>query len=87
MQLVKMMSNQEIKLFIGLLDDLSHEIEEMGYKGYEVDLIEDIMFNHFGIEFECTNQLNMFAECIMKHQNKLESAVRGACLYVGKNIA
>jgi len=86
-QVMKMLNKKEVKLFVDLFDDLSFEVEECGYQGLEEDLIGEMMTNHFGITFECGNQLNMFTECIMKHQNKLQQAVRGACLYVGKDIA
>jgi hypothetical protein len=80
---MKMLSKKERILFVDLFDDLSFEIEEQGYLGLETDLIGDILSNHFGISFECPNQLDMFTECILKHQNELQRAVKGACIYGG----
>ena len=84
-QLYKLAGDKE--LFIKLFDDLSFEIDEMGYKGMEGELINDMLLNHLGLEMEDDSQLQMLTDCILRHQGKLESAVRGASLYIGKDIA
>ena len=86
-QLVKMWNKEEIELFVNLFDDLEYEIEELGYKGVEQDLIDDMMFNHFGITFEVDSQLAMFTNCILRHQGNIKGLVRGGCLYSGMNVA
>ena len=86
-QLVKMWNKKERELFIALMEDLSFEIDEMGYEGQESELINEMMFNHLGIEMECNNQLNMFTDLILRHQGNIEGIVRGACLYGGMNVA
>ena len=86
-QLVKMWNKQERELFIALMEDLSFEIDEMGYEGQEAELINEMMFNHLGFEFECNDQLNMFTDLILRHQGNIEGIVRGACLYGGMNVA
>jgi uncharacterized protein YihD (DUF1040 family) len=87
MQLVKMWNKQERELFIALMEDLSFEIDEMGYEGQESELIDEMLFNHLGIEMECNNQLNMLTDLILRHQGNIEGIVRGACLYGGMNVA
>lgn len=81
-QIIKMLNKEQRTLFIGLFDDLSFEIEEMGYEGMEGELINDMLMNHFGIEIYDMNQLDMFTACILKHQGRIENAVRGVCLMV-----
>ena len=89
LQLVKTWSKAERDLFISLFDDLSYEIEELGYAHIEdqMELINEMLYNHLNIEFECDKQLNMFTELIIRHQGNMEGIVRGACLYGGMNVA
>lgn len=71
MQILHMVD--DIDYFEGMFIDLEYEIEEMGWT-YEA-LIPDMLFNHFGIEMECENQLKMLVEC-MKQPRLIESACR-----------
>ena len=82
-QIMKILNKEQRQLFVDLFNDLSFEIEEQGYLGLETDLVSDILFNHFGLEIECNDQLNMFTDCIIKHQYKLDKAVKGACMVGG----
>ena len=82
MQIIKMLNKQQTRLFIGLLDDLSFEIEEMGYEGMEGELINEMLINHLGIEIADDSQLEMFTAYILKHQGKLEDAVIRALKYM-----
>ena len=86
-QILNMLNKKEIQLFIELFNDLSYEIEEMGYKGMEQDLISDMLRNHIGLDMECPKQLKMFTDYIMRHQGNLEQSVKGACLYAGIKFA
>lgn len=68
-QIYKLVLDKE--LFINLLDDLSYEIEELGYKGSEADLVHGILDNHFGIFLEDERQLERVTEHILKYQGKM----------------
>ncbi len=89
LQLVKTWSKKERELFVALFDDLSFEIEELGYSHIEdqMELVNEMLYNHLNIEFECDKQLKMFTELIIRKQGDLEGTVRGACLYGGMNVA
>jgi hypothetical protein len=80
-QLMRMLEKDQRQLFVALFDDLSFEINEQGYLGLETELVSDILGNHFGIEFECPNQLKMLTDCILRHHNKMADAVRRAVMY------
>lgn len=86
-QLVKMWNKKERELFVALFEDLSFEIDEMGYEGQETELVDEMLHNHLGIEFECNQQLEMITDLILRHQGNIEGIVRGACLYGGMNVA
>jgi len=64
---------QDKSLFINLFNDLSYEIEEMGYLHLEdqMELINEMLDNHFGIYLESHKQLQMVTETILKRQGKL----------------
>jgi len=82
-QILKMLNNRERKIFVKIFNDLSYEIEEMGYECFEEELVSDLLMNHLGLEIEDNSQLRMFTEYVLKHQGRLESSVRGACLLSG----
>ena len=84
-QLMKMLNTEQIELFIGLFDDLSEEIDELGYD--PIDLVDDLLKNHLGIIIEDGQQLSMLTDCIIKHHGRMRQQVNGACLYIGKEIA
>jgi hypothetical protein len=77
-----MLTNQQTKLFIGLFEDLSFEIEELGYEGNEEELINEMLDNHLGIFLEDDSQLEMFTAYILKHQGDIAGAVKRAKLYM-----
>lgn len=70
LQLYKMVDNK--KLFINLFNDLSFELDEMGYRDFPEELIQDLLFNHFGLEIEDERQLQRFTGFILKWQSKLQ---------------
>ena len=86
MQIIKMLNKEQRNLFINLLDDLSYEIEEMGYTHLEdqMELINEMMDNHFSIFMESDSQLKMFTTYILKNQGKLEGAVKRTMLYMDR---
>ncbi len=75
-QLLKMIKKNEGKdraiEFVALFEDLSFELEEMGYKDCPEDLIGTMLFNHFGLSLDCPEQLTSLTEYILKHQNDLQ---------------
>lgn len=85
MQILKMLDKKNRQLFIDLMDDLSFEIEELGYKGSECDLIDEMLLNHLDLEVQCPKQLKMLTEYILENQGRIESVAKGALLYM--NIA
>lgn len=72
LQLYKMITDK--KLFISLFNDLSYEIEEMGYLHLEdqMELINEMLDNHFGIYLEDYGQLQRLTTAIISKQGKLD---------------
>jgi hypothetical protein len=64
---------QDKKLFISLFNDLSYEIEEMGYiyLDDQMELINEMLDDHFGIYLEDCKQLKKLTETIISKQGKL----------------
>ena len=86
-QLLKRLDAKYRQLFIDIFNDLSFEIEEMGYKGMETELIADILLDHFWISIDSPMQLQMLTDYILKHQKDLDRSVKGICLMIGTNVA
>jgi len=86
-QILKMLNEEQFKLFTIIFNDLSHEIETLGYDGMEDELMSDLLFNHFGLTMESRDQLKMFTEYILKHQNNLEQSICGIGLILGRDVA
>jgi hypothetical protein len=74
LQIFKMLNKKQQKLFIDLFNDLSYEINEMGYTHLEdqMELINEMLDNHFGIYLESHNQLERLTQIIISKQGKLE---------------
>lgn len=70
LQIYKLLNTEQRKLFIQIFDDISYEIDELGYS--PVEACDDMLQNHFGIEFESETQLRMFSIAVMKNQGKLK---------------
>ena len=83
-QLLNMMTKKQIKQFVALFDDLSFEVDEMGWKGQEDEMINDMLINHFGLELVDDWQLSEATKFIMNNQGKLKDKVRGIALMIGK---
>ena len=67
LQLLRYIVNQghDLSHFYNLFSDLTYEIDEMGYKGHESELIKEMVFNHYLIELEDDRQLAMISKCIL----------------------
>lgn len=86
-QIIKMLTKDQRQHLVALFDDLSYEIDEMGYRGNESDLIDDMLMNHFGLEMESDRQLQLLTQCILKHQGKLSGYVNAIVLRYGMKVA
>ena len=74
-QLYKLVDDK--KLFISIFDDISYELEELGFKDFPCELIDDMLFIHFGISLEDENQLERLTNCILKFQGKIGTILKG----------
>ena len=67
LQIYKMI--QEKQYFIDLFSDLEFELYDMGWIDDPTTLINDMLFNHFGITIECDRQLEMVTNCIINKKD------------------
>jgi len=77
LQLYKMIDDK--KLFIGIFNGFFHECQDMGYAGgFEDELFNEMLLNHFGLEIECSKQLNRITNAVLDKLDLsfLESIVR-----------
>jgi len=74
LQILKMLDKKQRQEFVALFSDLDYELDELGWRGNETDLVNDMLFNHFGMELEDKDQLQMLTDAILK-PNVLKSAV------------
>lgn len=74
MQLLKMLNKTQRQQFLALFSDLDYELDELGWRGNETDLINDMLFNHFGLTIEDEGQLQRLTEVILKPES-LKAAV------------
>ena len=81
LQILKRLNKQQRHEFVAMFSDLDYELDEMGWRGNETDLVNDMLFNHFGMELEDKNQLQMLTEAILK-PNSLKSAVKFLTLQI-----
>ena len=73
MQILKMLNKTQRKQFVALFSDLDYELDELGWRGNETDLINDMLFNHFGLSIGDDSQLQRLTDSILKKGN-LEAA-------------
>ena len=64
-QLLKMLDRKQRQHFLALFSDLDYELDELGWRGNETDLVNDMLFNHFGLSIEDKTQLKMFTDVIL----------------------
>jgi hypothetical protein len=57
------------KLFISLFSDLEFELEEMGWNEDPEGLINDMLFNHFGLTVEDDKQLSKMTAVILEKKD------------------
>lgn len=69
-----MLDKNQRQHFVALFSDLDYELDELGYRGNETDLISGMLFNHFGLSIENDKQLQMLTNSILK-KNNLQAAV------------
>jgi hypothetical protein len=74
LQILKRLNKQQRQQFLAMFSDLDYELDELGWRGNETDLVNDMLFNHFGMELEDKNQLRMLTDAILK-PNVLKSAM------------
>jgi hypothetical protein len=65
-QLLKMLNKKQQKQFVELFSDLDYELDDMGWRGNETDLINDMLFNHFSMSIANEDQLKMLTDSILK---------------------
>lgn len=63
---------QDKQLFINLFDDLSFELDELGYRDDATMLVDELLLNHFGIELLDDRQLERLTDFILKKQGSLK---------------
>lgn len=68
-QLLARLKPSQRKEFEALFSDLDYELDELGWRGNETDLVNDMLFNHFGMTLEDPNQLKMLTDSILKPDN------------------
>ena len=56
LQILRMLNKKQQKEFVALFSDLDYELNDMGWKGDETTLINDMLFNHFGLSVEDNGQ-------------------------------
>jgi hypothetical protein len=74
LQILKRLNKKQRQEFVALFSDLDYELDELGWRGNETDLVNDMLFNHFGMELEDKDQLQMLTDAILK-PNVLKSAM------------
>lgn len=57
-QIYNKLSRVDQKLFIALFSDLDYELNELGYSDDPETLINDMLFNHFGMSFDISDELS-----------------------------
>lgn len=69
LQILKMLKPSQKELFVQLFSDLDYEINELGWKDDETTLVNDMLFNHFGLSIEDEFQLKRLTDSILKKGN------------------
>ena len=72
MQILNGLDSMQRQLFVAVFNDLSFELDEMGYREFPDDLIYDLLRDRFYIDMTCEKQLNILTQCIIKNQGKLD---------------
>ena len=75
LQILNMLNKEQFELFEKLFSDLDYELNEMGWKGNETELVNDLLSSHFEIELLDQRQLESITQVIM-NKSKFESTMR-----------
>lgn len=75
LQLLNMLNKKQFEMFEQLFSDLEYELNEMGWKDNESELISSMLFNHFMIELLDERQLENITK-IITNKTKFESTMR-----------
>ena len=86
-QIINMLSKSDQQRFVTIFHDLSFEIEEMGFKGYETELVKDLLWTHFDLEMASEVQLQWLTTCILRHQKNMDRLVSMVYLGIGTEVA
>lgn len=66
-QLYKMVQDKDF--FISIFSDLEYELNEMGWSADPETLINDLLFNHFGLTIESERQLAQITQTILNKKD------------------
>ena len=69
LSILKHLNPAQRKDFMSLFSDLDYELNELGWKGNETDLINDMLFNHFGLSIDDETQLKRLTDSVLKEGN------------------
>ena len=64
-KLIISLSNKQRHEFLSLFADLEFELNELGWRGDETTLVNDMLFNHFGFSIEDEDQLKNITDAIL----------------------
>ena len=64
-KLIISLSNKQRHEFLSLFADLDFELNELGWKGDETTLVNDMLFNHFGFSIQDEDQLKNITDAIL----------------------
>jgi hypothetical protein len=60
---------QDKDFFISIFSDLEYELNEMGWSADPETLINDLLFNHFGLTIEDDRQLSQLTQTILNKKD------------------
>ena len=64
-KLIKFLSKEQRHEFLSLFSDLDFELNDLGWKGDETTLVNDMIFNHFGFSIHDKDQLKNITDAIL----------------------
>ena len=74
LQLLRTLNVEQQELFLELFSDLEFELDEMGYRGNETELVNDLLEAHFDISIEDERQLQAITNAVLD-KTKLQAAI------------
>lgn len=82
-QIYKLLDTERRELMVHLFDDLSFELEDMGWSADPEALISDLFENHLGIELLDEKQLKRVTKYILENQGKLVRQMKNSSVLLG----